>query len=49
LTQRPLNAEASRTNVSEETMYTWRPCQRALRGLPGLDSNRESLVAQLAL
>ena len=24
-----LNPEASRTNVSEETPYTWRPCQRA--------------------
>ncbi|XP_064879542.1 upstream stimulatory factor 1-like isoform X7 [Oncorhynchus nerka] len=29
-TQCPLNPEASRTNVSEETPYTWRPCQRAL-------------------
>ena len=27
LTQRPLNPEASRTNVLEETQYTWRPCQ----------------------
>jgi hypothetical protein len=31
LTQCPLNPEASRTNVSEETQYTWRPCQCALR------------------
>ena len=26
-----LKLEASRTNVSEETPYTWRPCRRALR------------------
>uniref|UniRef100_A0A8C8EZK7 Upstream stimulatory factor 1 n=1 Tax=Oncorhynchus tshawytscha TaxID=74940 RepID=A0A8C8EZK7_ONCTS len=29
-TQCLLNPEASRTNVSEETPYTWQPCQRAL-------------------
>ncbi|XP_071192474.1 voltage-dependent calcium channel subunit alpha-2/delta-3-like isoform X2 [Salvelinus alpinus] len=29
LTQCPLNPEASHTIVSEETSYTWRPCQRA--------------------
>jgi hypothetical protein len=27
LTQCPLNPEASCTNVSEETLYTWQPCQ----------------------
>ena len=51
LTQRPSKPEASRTNVSEETLYTCRPCQRAL--CPACDrawdSNAESLVAQLAL
>ncbi|XP_052378314.1 adrenodoxin, mitochondrial-like isoform X1 [Oncorhynchus keta] len=31
LTQCPFNPESSCTNVSEETPYTWRPCQRALR------------------
>ena len=31
LTQYPFYPEARRTNVSEETPYTWRPCQRALR------------------
>ena len=29
LTRFPLNPEASRTNVLEETPYTWRQCQRA--------------------
>jgi hypothetical protein len=29
LTQCPLNPKASHTNVSEETPYTWWPCQRA--------------------
>uniref|UniRef100_A0A4W5MQ43 E3 ubiquitin-protein ligase RNF10 n=1 Tax=Hucho hucho TaxID=62062 RepID=A0A4W5MQ43_9TELE len=29
LTQCPPNPKANRTNVSEETPYTWRPCQRA--------------------
>jgi hypothetical protein len=42
LTQCPLNPEASRTNVSEETQYTWRPCQRALR--PARHRTQESLV-----
>ena len=27
LTQWPLNPEASHTNVLEETLYTWQPCQ----------------------
>ena len=31
LTQYLLSLEASRTNVSEETPCTWRPCQHALR------------------
>ena len=31
LTQRTSNPEARHTNVSEETQYTWRPGQRALR------------------
>jgi hypothetical protein len=31
LTQCPPNPEASCTNVSEEILYTWRPCQSALR------------------
>ncbi|XP_071228377.1 NEDD8-activating enzyme E1 catalytic subunit-like isoform X6 [Salvelinus alpinus] len=31
LTQCTINPEASRTNVLEETPYTWRLCQRALR------------------
>ena len=26
----PLNPEARHTNVSDETLYTWRPCKRAL-------------------
>ena len=34
LTQCPLNPEASCPNVSEETPYTWQPCQCALRLVP---------------
>jgi hypothetical protein len=40
LTQCPLNPEASHTNVSEETPYSWQPCQRALN----LGPPQESLV-----